>query len=52
MLGPFLTFMDRLDGFEGRSQLRTWLFGILHRKVKERPRAYLIDDRADAIEDA
>ncbi|MDZ4797145.1 MAG: sigma-70 family RNA polymerase sigma factor [Bryobacteraceae bacterium] len=47
----FATFLDRLDAFEGRSQPGTWLFGILHRKVMERRRASIQDERTDAIDD-
>ena len=46
----YTTFLERLDSFEGRSQLRTWLFGILHRKVWERRRASIVDDRMDPID--
>lgn len=35
----FVTLLRRADSFEGRSQLRTWLFGILHRKALESRRA-------------
>jgi len=31
----FATFVDKAPRFEGRSHVRTWLFGILYRKVAE-----------------
>jgi RNA polymerase sigma-70 factor (ECF subfamily) len=40
----FVTFLDTLDRFEGRAEISTWLFGILHHKVQERRR---IDARGD-----
>jgi RNA polymerase sigma-70 factor (ECF subfamily) len=47
----YITLLERIDGFEGRSQLRTWLFGILHKKALERRRASLVDDRTDPIDE-
>ncbi|MDO8794680.1 MAG: RNA polymerase sigma factor [Vicinamibacterales bacterium] len=47
----FVTFLETLDRFEGRSEVSTWLIGILHHKVRERRRAVARDERHHSIED-
>ena len=47
----FVTFMEKLDDFEGRSHVRTWLFGILYRKISEMRRGAQREERAEDIEE-
>ena len=47
----FVTFMEKLDDFEGRSHVRTWLFGILYRKISEMRRGAQREEKAEDIEE-
>ena len=46
----FATFLERASAFEGRSHVRTWLFGILYRKISEARRGLDRERRSDAID--
>jgi RNA polymerase sigma-70 factor (ECF subfamily) len=46
----FLTFLEKASTFEGRSLVRTWLFGILYRKVHEARRKGWRESPTDEIE--
>ncbi len=47
----FVTFLEVVPRFEGRSHVRTFLFGILYRKISEARRGLGRDRRADAIDE-
>ena len=46
----FLTFFEKAATFEGRSKVRTWLFGILYRKIQEARRKGRREMPTDEIE--
>ena len=46
----FLTFIEKVSRFEGRSKLRTWLFGILFRKISESQRVRRLEDDTDDVD--
>ena len=48
----FTTFIEVAPRFEGRSSVRTWLFGILYKKIAEARRARRRDRQMDEIDDA
>lgn len=47
----FKTFLEIAPQFEGRSKVRTFLFGILYRKISEARRRWHKDTRHDLIDD-
>ena len=48
----FTTFLETAPHFEGRSHVRTWLFGILYKKIAEARRARQRDRQMDEIDEA
>ena len=47
----FTTFIESASRFEGRSRVRTWLFGILYKKIAEARRAHGRETQVDAIDE-
>ncbi len=47
----FTTFIEVAPRFEGRSSVRTWLFGILYKKIAEARRARQRDRQMDEIDE-
>ena len=48
----FTTFIEAAPRFEGRSRVRTWLFGILYKKIAEARRARQRDNQYEDIDEA
>ena len=46
-----LAFLARAEAFDGHSSLRTWLFGILYRKIRETQRQSQRDTEHDSIDE-
>ena len=47
----FTTFVESAERFEGRSHVRTWVFGILYRKISETRRKLGKDRQMDDIDE-
>lgn len=47
----FTTFVETAQRFEGRSHVRTWLFGILYKKIAEARRGVARDQQTDDIDE-
>ncbi len=47
----FVTFIETAHRFEGRSHVRTWLFGILYKKIAAARRKLRRDNEMDDIEE-
>ena len=47
----FATFIESAHRFEGRSHVRTWLFGILYNKISETRRRQKRDRETDDIDE-
>ena len=47
----FATFIESAHRFEGRSHVRTWIFGILYKKIAETRRKLKRDRETDDIDD-
>ncbi len=47
----FATFIEKAPSFEGRSHVRTWLFGILYHKIKEARRGLRQEHQMDEIDE-
>lgn len=47
----FVAFLKAIDRFEGRSQIKTYLFGILYNKASDMRRQLKREEASDGIED-
>ena len=47
----FTAFLETAPRFEGRSHIRTWIFGILYRKIQEARRGFARDRQFDDIDE-
>ena len=47
----FATFIEKAEQFEGRSHVRTWLFGILYKKIAEARRELQREVQMDEIDE-